>query len=89
MTEAKAFRTFIRIYSLFESERLSANIKVILIKESTDHISNDICLSRLGISGSHRFLTIAKPAKQGSSHRWKLSEVHTGPRFALGFQLSI
>jgi hypothetical protein len=26
MTEAKAFRTFIRIYSLFESERLSANI---------------------------------------------------------------
>jgi hypothetical protein len=27
MIEAKAFRTFIRIYSLFKSERLSANIK--------------------------------------------------------------
>jgi hypothetical protein len=27
MTEAKAFRTFIRVYSLFKSERLSANIK--------------------------------------------------------------
>jgi hypothetical protein len=29
---AKAFRTFIRIYSLFKSERLSANIKVTLHK---------------------------------------------------------
>jgi hypothetical protein len=27
MIEAKAFRTFIRIYSLFKSERFSANIK--------------------------------------------------------------
>jgi hypothetical protein len=30
MIEAKAFRTFIRIYSLFKSERLSTNIKLIL-----------------------------------------------------------
>jgi hypothetical protein len=30
--EAKAFRTFIRIYSLFKSERLSANIKFTLHK---------------------------------------------------------
>jgi hypothetical protein len=30
--EAKAFRTFIRIYSLFKSERLSANIKLTLHK---------------------------------------------------------
>jgi hypothetical protein len=30
MIEAKAFRTFIRIYSLFKSERLSANIKLTL-----------------------------------------------------------
>jgi hypothetical protein len=28
MIEAKAFRTFIRVYSLFESEHLSANIKL-------------------------------------------------------------
>jgi hypothetical protein len=28
MIEAKAFRTFIRIYSLFRSERLSTNIKL-------------------------------------------------------------
>jgi hypothetical protein len=32
MIEAKAFRTFIRIYSLCKSERLSANIKLTLHK---------------------------------------------------------
>jgi hypothetical protein len=32
MIEAKAFRTFIRVYSLFKSERLSANIKLTLHK---------------------------------------------------------
>jgi hypothetical protein len=32
MIEAKAFRTFIRIYSLFKSERLSANIKLTVNK---------------------------------------------------------
>jgi hypothetical protein len=32
MMEAKAFRTFIRIYSLFKSKRLSANIKLTLHK---------------------------------------------------------
>jgi hypothetical protein len=32
MIEAKAFRTFIRLYSPFKSERLSANIKLTLHK---------------------------------------------------------
>jgi hypothetical protein len=32
MIEAKAFRTFIRIYALFENERLSANFKLTLAK---------------------------------------------------------
>jgi hypothetical protein len=32
MVEAKAFRTFIRVYSLFKSERLNANIKLTLHK---------------------------------------------------------
>jgi hypothetical protein len=32
MNEAKAFRTYIRVYSLFKSERLSANIKLTLQK---------------------------------------------------------
>jgi hypothetical protein len=32
MIEAKAFRTFIRVYALFKSERISANIKLTLHK---------------------------------------------------------
>jgi hypothetical protein len=32
MIEAKAFRTFIRIYSPLKSERLSANIKLYIHK---------------------------------------------------------
>jgi hypothetical protein len=32
MIEAETFRTFIRIYSLFKSERLSGNIKLTLHK---------------------------------------------------------
>jgi hypothetical protein len=32
MIEAKAFKTFIRLYSLFKSERLSANIKLTIHK---------------------------------------------------------
>jgi hypothetical protein len=32
MNEVKAFRTFIKVYSLFKSERLSANIKLTLHK---------------------------------------------------------
>jgi hypothetical protein len=32
MTEAKAFRTSIRNYAMFKSERLSANIKLTLHK---------------------------------------------------------
>jgi hypothetical protein len=32
MIEAKAFRTFVTVYSLFKSERLSANIQLTLLK---------------------------------------------------------
>jgi hypothetical protein len=42
ITEAKPFRTFIRIYSLLKSERLNANIKLTL--QGTDQISNDLTL---------------------------------------------
>jgi hypothetical protein len=75
MTEGKAFRTFIRIYSLFISEHLSANIKL------------NVRLSRLGISGTHLPLKIAAPAKQCSAHYLKFSKVHTGLLFAHSFNL--
>jgi hypothetical protein len=43
MTEAKAFRTFIRIYSLFKSEHLSANIIVTIHKELTRSVMIYTC----------------------------------------------
>jgi hypothetical protein len=45
MMEAKAFRTFIRIYSVFKSERLSANIKLTLHKEIIISVMTYACLS--------------------------------------------
>jgi hypothetical protein len=49
MIEAKAFRTFMRIFSLLISELLSAKIKLTLHKAVQK--SNNVRLSRLGISG--------------------------------------
>jgi hypothetical protein len=85
MIKAKAFRTFIRIYSLFESECLRANIKLSL------HKSLIICVMIyafpcLGICGRHLPLKIVVPVKGGSPHHWKFSKVYTGPPFAHGFQ---
>jgi hypothetical protein len=56
---------------------------------SSDHISNYLCLPRLGISGKHQPLNIAATTKQGSPQHWKFSKVHTGPRCAHGFQPSV
>jgi hypothetical protein len=42
-TEAKAFRTFVRIYSLFKNERLSANIKLTLYKALIRSVMTDAC----------------------------------------------
>jgi hypothetical protein len=46
MLEAKAFRTFIRIYSLFGSERLSADIKLALLKALILSVMTYACLAR-------------------------------------------
>jgi hypothetical protein len=43
MIEAKTFRTFIRIYSLFKSERLSTNIKITLHKAFIRNIMSYAC----------------------------------------------
>jgi hypothetical protein len=43
MIEAKAFRTFIRIYSLFNSERLNANIKITLDKALSRPVMTYAC----------------------------------------------
>jgi hypothetical protein len=43
MIEAKAFRTFIGVYTLFQSERLSANIKLTLHKALIRFIMTYAC----------------------------------------------
>jgi hypothetical protein len=45
MIEAKALRTFIRIYSIFKSERLSANIKLTLHKALIRSVMTHACPS--------------------------------------------
>jgi hypothetical protein len=84
MIKAKAFRTFIRIYSLFKSEQLSANIKLTLHK-ALHYFCNDLCLSCMGISVRYPSNEIAAPAKQGTPHHWQSSKAHTGSRNAHGF----
>jgi hypothetical protein len=46
MTKAKAFRTFIRIYFLFKSERLSANTKLTLYKALRESAMTYACPAR-------------------------------------------
>jgi ribosome-binding factor A len=43
MIEAKAFRTFIRIYSLFKIKRLSSNIKMTLHKALIKSVMTYAC----------------------------------------------
>jgi hypothetical protein len=45
MFEAKAFRIFIRIYSLLKSERLSINIKLTLHKALIRSVMTSACLA--------------------------------------------
>jgi hypothetical protein len=63
--EAKVFRTIIIIYSLFKSEHSNTNIKLTLHKPLIG-VSNDLCLSHLGISGRHLPLKIEALANYGS-----------------------
>jgi hypothetical protein len=58
MTEAKAFGTFIRIYSLLESERLSANIKLTFHKALIRSVMTYACATwefRLHVPSLERF----------------------------------
>jgi hypothetical protein len=79
MIEAKAFRTFVRIYSLFKSECLRANIKLTLHKALMRCIMTYACPA----------WELAAPTKQVSSHQRRNSKLHTGPRCAHSFQPSI
>jgi hypothetical protein len=43
VTDGKAFRTFIRLYSLFKNDRLSANIKLTLHKALISSVMTYVC----------------------------------------------
>jgi hypothetical protein len=86
MTEANAFTTIIRTYSLFESKRLSASIKLYLQKALITSVMTYACLR---ICDRQLPLKIPAPTKQGSLQNRKFSKVHTSPWFAHGFQPSV
>jgi hypothetical protein len=87
MVEAKAIRTFIRVYSLLKSERLSANIKLTIHKAL---IRSVMTYSFPAWEfAAHTHLLKFELLQQGYPHHWKFSKMHTGPRFAHGFQPSV
>jgi hypothetical protein len=59
--EPKVFRTFLRLYSLFKSEILNANIKLTLRRDPIRSIMT--FAARLGICGRNPSIEIATPAK--------------------------
>jgi hypothetical protein len=79
MIKTKAFGTFIRVYALFKSERLSTNIKLTLHKALIRSVMTMACL----------VWEIAAPGKQGTLYHWELSKPHTGSRNANGFPFVI
>jgi hypothetical protein len=78
---SKAFRTFIKIHSLFKSERLR-----VTIKQGTDQISNDLCLPRLGIKRQTATPQNCSAYKTRFCAPLEIFNVNTGSRFAQGFQ---
>jgi hypothetical protein len=78
MIEAKVFRTFIRTYSLFKSERLRANIKLTLHKALIRSVMT-YASSACEFYGRYPSIEIAAPAKQGTQNYWQISKAHTGP----------
>jgi hypothetical protein len=81
-TEGKAFRTFIRIFSLFKNERLRAKIKPAHHMALTRLVMTYTCPAWELAADIYLPLNIAAHVKQGPAHYWKFSKVHTSPRFA-------
>jgi hypothetical protein len=82
MIEAKAFRTFIKIYSLFKSEQLSTNIKLTFHKALIRSIMTYACPIWEFAADNH-LLKLQRPL------HWKFSKAHTGSRFTHGFQTAV
>jgi hypothetical protein len=76
MIKANAFRTFIRVYSPFRSERLSANIKLTLHKALIRSVMTYACPAWEFAADTHLFET-AVPSKQVLCTTG--TKAHTGP----------
>jgi hypothetical protein len=89
MTEAKVFRTFIIIYSIFKSERLSTNMKLTfykaLIRSEITYAcpSSELPADAYLLKSQHLQNKVLRTS--GNFPR----VVHTGSRFAHGVQPSI
>jgi hypothetical protein len=80
MTEAKAFRIFIRVCSVFKSKRLNTNIKLTLHKALISWVMTYACPAWELAADTHLL-------KLQRLHHWKFSKVHTGPRYAHTFRM--
>jgi hypothetical protein len=85
--EAKAFRTFIRVYPLLKSERLSAKIKLALHKALIRSVMT--YASRAWEFAANTYLMKTQRLQNKVEHNRQLSEAHAGSRFALGSSHSI
>jgi hypothetical protein len=83
MIEAKAFRTFIRLPSLFRSERLSANIKLTLHKAQIRSVITYAC-SVWEFAEDTLLLKM-----QGLQNKVYRAKVHTSARVAHGFPSTV
>jgi hypothetical protein len=83
MIEAKVFWTFVRIYSVFRSARLGANIKLTLHKTLIRSVMTYPCSAWELAAGTW------SAYKTRVSAHWKFSKVHIGPRFAHSMQSSV
>jgi hypothetical protein len=82
--EAKAFRTFIRIYSLLKSERLSANIKLTLYKALIRSVMTYACPAREFAAESH----LLKLQRLKAGFSIPLAAFRGAHRFAICMRLS-
>jgi hypothetical protein len=83
MIEAKAFRTFIKIYSRFKSQRLSSSIKLTLCKALIRSVMPYACPP-----GNWRQITYLLKL-QRLQNKVLRTKVTTDPRSAYGFQPSV
>jgi hypothetical protein len=86
--ETKAFRTFDRIYSLFRSERLSANIKITFHKALIRSVMTYACPA-WEIAADTCLLKLQRMQNKDLRTTGKFSKVRIGPRFEHGFQPSV